>query len=356
MFYGSNETQELRTLYNFGGQDSATNRPNDSVNTDQQVPLPIREGNTESGNEEFSPQNSDVHTEPNSPGVFQGTGVAAQSSTGNTEAPRLDKKKNAKLSVMKEVLGMNKKSTKGMNAEEKAAVNLEQRWKNALAEEGRLNQLEQRVVAEEATTATLGNLPNFPPKFLCIKPLVYHSFSAVPEHRRFFVRMAFFDWVAVSILLAVNLGVTIGVTYAPEKDGVIIVKDMNKSLNDVLAIVYLVGIPLSFLLWYWRIFKACLTGFPTQHLLAFFGLIIALAQSIFAFVGPLSYGFSGIELARWISATRETGVVAPVAIVTALWGLQACFTCFLIVKQFVLYRKDLAARRAAKRHAVPIVG
>ncbi|CAJ1027519.1 putative SCAMP family [Leishmania utingensis] len=243
-----------------------------------------------------------------------------------------------------------------MTDEQKKAASLEQRWQNALLEEQRLNDLEQRVSRDEVAATELGQLPNFPRKFLCIHPLVYHSISVVPEHRQRFVKMAFWDWVAVCILLVANCVVAIGVTSAPIRSNVVVNHDINKVLNGVLAILYLIGIPLSFLLWYWRIYRGCSTGRPPQHILALCGLFIALVQAIFALVGTESYGVCGIRLAKWIQETRATGVVVPVAVIAVLWAVQAVFTCYMITKMFIFYRRDLAARRAARRHGINVVG
>ncbi|KAK7200383.1 SCAMP family [Novymonas esmeraldas] len=367
MFQGTSETQELRNLYNFGELGSAVNRrPNGSP---AQAPPPVSNGDNNNRQEnsdnyaaDYSPReepnNGDVPVSPAAFGNEGGGYTAAAAASGGAGAAAAvgNTDKHSKTGVLKEVLGTNKKSTKGMTDEQKNAVRLEERWKSALLEEQRLNALEQRVNQEEAVTAEVGQLPNFPRKFLCLRPLVYHSISEVPEHRRLFVTMVFWDWVALCILLVMNCGIAIGIVYAPVRSNVVVSKDVNKALNDVLAAIYLVGIPLSFLIWYWRVYRACSTGRPPQHVLALCGLLIALAQAIFALVGPINYGVCGIMLAMWIERTRETGVVAPVAIMAVLWAAQAVFLCFVIVKEFIYYRKDLAARRAARRHNPNVVG
>ncbi|AIN98937.1 hypothetical protein LPMP_250730 [Leishmania panamensis] len=359
MFQGFSETQELRALYNFGELGSATNRRNGAAPA-QTPPQASDVGNhdresAESDNGDYSPREAhDDHEAFPSPafGARVDIHVTNTATIGDAEVV----KKKAKASVLKEVFGVNKESTKGMTDEQKKAASLEQRWQNALLEEQRLNDLEQRVSRDEVAATELGQLPNFPRKFLCIHPLVYHSISVVPEHRQLFVKMAFWDWVAVCILLVANCVVAIGVTSAPIRSNVAVNHDVNKVLNGVLAILYLIGIPLSFLLWYWRIYRGCSTGRPPQHILALCGLFIALAQAIFALVGSESYGVCGIILAKWIQETRATGVVVPVAVIAVLWAVQAVFTCYMITKMFIFYRRDLAARRAARRHGINVVG
>ncbi|KAG5477463.1 hypothetical protein CUR178_05167 [Leishmania enriettii] len=361
MFQGSSETQELRALYYFGEMGSANNHRN-GVPSGQNPPQGSDDDNSEhesaDNNADYSPREGQSYDEvPATPGAFASGVDANVAVTANGgRAPNAPKKKGSKKGVLKVVLGSNKKSTKGMTEQEKRAARLEQRWQNALLEEQRLNDLEQRVSREEAATREIGEAPNFPRKFLCIHPLVYHSISAVPEHRQLFVKMAFWDWVAVCILLVANCGIAIGVSDAPIRSKVAAKRDINKVVNGALAVVHLFGIPLGFLIWYWRIYQGCSTGRPPQHVLALCGLLIALAQAIFALVGPLNYGVCGIILAKWIQETRAAGVVAPVAVLAALWAAQAVFTCFMFVKQFIFYRKDLAARRAARRHGMNVVG
>lgn len=361
--YGSSENQELHALYQFGQPDSTTTRRA----TDQEPTSAANEPGGDSAyhnnaeEESYSPMEGDMnHGMPASPAAFGG-GNDTYVPTGNNNvgsyggssfevaADKEHHKGGSKKSVLKKMLGTDKKNTKHMTDEEKKAYQLQERWKNANLEEQRLNELESRVNQEETWTAAVGQAPNFPPKFLCIKPLVYHKITAVAPERQLFVTMAFWDWVAVCIILVANCPITIACNYTHHRSDVIIIRNINIALNFVLSCVYLIGIPLAFLAWYWPIYESNYKLRPTQHVLALSGLLIALAQAIFAFVGPESYGFCGILSTRWIARTRAKGVVVPMAIVTALWGLQALFTCYMIFKEFRYYRHDLAVRRAQRR-------
>lgn len=358
---GSSENQELHALYQFGQPESADNR-----STTEREPTSTvgnRGGENNYDNAElvsYSPREEPSNAMPTSPAAFGG-GNDTYVPTGNGNAgsyaatsfdaagEKQHHKEGSKKNVIKLVLGKDKKNTKGMSDEEKKAAKLQERWKNAMLEEQRLNELDKRVSQEETATTDLGVAPNFPPKILCIRPLVYHKINAVSEDRRLFVTMAFWDWVAVCIILVANCPITIACNYTPSRHDVTIKRDINKGLNIVLACVYLVGIPLGFLIWYWPIYQSNYKRRPNLHVVALCGLIIALAQAIFAFVGPESYGFCGILSSKWIGRTRESGVVAPMAIVTALWGAQAIFTIYMICQVFIFYRRDLAARRAQRR-------
>lgn len=346
----------MRAAYNFGDPDT----PGDDGGAAASVSdINLNEGGspTESPQSNFSPREQPSAQGPQSPGVFASTVQdAAASQTGAAAPAHSGKTEGKKTHIVKEVLGMNKKSTKGMTDAEKEQVELAQRWKNALEEEKRLNDLEQHVVAGEQATARVVEQPNFPPKFLCLKPLVYHNIAALPASRQRMVTVAYYNWIAVCVLLVVNMGVSIGVGFAPFRADLVEPVEFNKGLNTVLAIVYLIGIPLSFIFWYWRVYTACSTGRPGEHIVALFGLIVAFAWALFAFAGPVSYGVSGIALAVHIGKTRARGVVAPVAVVLVMWLCEAGLVGYLIVMQFLYYRRDLNARRLARRRAAPVLG
>lgn len=363
--YGS-EVKGLRAEYQFGGESTANNSRNDTAaelgNATPPRDVTVAPGNTYSdddyNNNAYSPQEDGTPAAdpaPNTPGVFDNSNnqpYFANEGDNNSPAavytaPAANTKpdKSGKLGTVKDVLGIGKKSTKGKTPEEKKQINLEQRWKNALAEEQRLNALENQVRVGEVATQQTNKAPNLPPRFLCIRPLVHHDIgSDIPPERQRTVKIAFYNWVAVCVLLVCNLGICVGVSFAKNHG-----KQMNLALNTVLSCVYLVGIPLSFIIWYWRIYSANTDRSPAQHVVAMCGLIVALAQSLFAFIGPTNYGFCGIIYATYIGKHRDKGVVAPVAVMLCLWLAEAGLVCFLIFKEFRYWRKDLAERRREHR-------
>ncbi|RNE97765.1 secretory carrier membrane protein 3 [Trypanosoma conorhini] len=277
------------------------------------------------------------------------------STTATASGGRKEKHKdNSKIQIAKEVLGLNKKDTSGMSPEEKERVLLEERWKRAMAEENRLNVLEERVKSREQETAAADLLPNFPPKILCIKPLVHHDLQRVPEIRRKFVRLNFINWIVTCVLLLLNMIVAIAVVAAPYK------KDAKKifkpAQNSVLAIVYLLGAPLSFIVWYWQIYSACSTGRQTKHILSLCGLIIALAFVIFMVVGRSNYAACGVDLTLDISETKNKLLVVPVIIVLGCWVTEGVWLCYCIVRQWMYYRLDANAQEEVRRQMHNVIG
>ncbi|CAD2217119.1 hypothetical protein AGDE_05428 [Angomonas deanei] len=234
-----------------------------------------------------------------------------------------------------------------MSEEEKSQVDLERRWKNALAEEQRLNKLSEKVQMQAGESTEPPD--NFPPKFLCIRPFMYHSMDAVMPERRKFVTMCFWEWVAVSIALIYNMIAVIITIALPDREDAVIKRNVNKPAQIVLSIVFVIGIPISFFTWYWRIYRACCTRNPAQHFVALCSLILDLGWFVFVLIGPLSCGVCGIIYTIYVSERKVKGLVVLPIIVLVLSAGFIGFTLFKIVKEFIFYRKDLAFRRSLKR-------
>ncbi|ORC91800.1 secretory carrier membrane protein 3 [Trypanosoma theileri] len=376
MYRFESEVSELQKMYNFNSEADNETISSKTPHAPPEAPAYLEDVKLQSdGGEEVEtreeqktipntkltaqnlPQPSMFGKEDSRPSPSEGASVfspTAENGEGNKKGKREDRKENHKLRVAKEVLGLNKKSTKGMTPEEKERVLLEERWLKTIEEEKRLNALESQVRERETTMRQANLTPNFPPKFLCIKPFLHHEIALVPEPRRLYVRMNFINWIITCLLLVINTAITIGVILAPYREGT--TKRFNKAQSIVLSIVYLIGIPLSFIIWYWPVYRACSTGRHTKHLLSLCGLIVALAFSVFIFVGPSNYGASGIDFARGVSETKSKILVLPVIIVLSLWGLEAVFLCYCIVKQWIFYRLDVNAQQEVRRQMRNVIG
>ncbi|RNF10056.1 secretory carrier membrane protein 3 [Trypanosoma rangeli] len=272
----------------------------------------------------------------------------------STEHRKEKKEESTTVQIAKEVLGLNKTNTSGMSFEEKERVLLQERWRRAMAEENRLKALEERVIIHERETASAGLTPNFPPKFLCIKPIVHHDIERVPEARRNFVRLNYINWIATCVMLLLNTIVAIAVVSAPYKKGA--EKKFKLAQNIVLAVVYLIGAPLSFILWYWPVYSACSTGSTTKHLTSLCGLIVALAFTIFIVVGQTNYAACGVDFAIDISETKHKLFVVPVTIVLVLWIAEGVWLCYCIAKQWVYYRLDVNAQQEVRHQMHSVIG
>ncbi|EPY31152.1 hypothetical protein AGDE_09197, partial [Angomonas deanei] len=296
---GNTSGEEAMPTYNFGGM-STNNR---------EEPSSFYPGDIEVNNDSsFSPKENAGETGgaggfmPADFGQMEGGAVASTNNqTYDKSKSKKDKKKEegGKKQVVKDVLGIGKKSTKGMSEEEKSQVDLERRWKNALAEEQRLNKLSEKVQMQAGESTEPPD--NFPPKFLCIRPFMYHSMDAVMPERRKFVTMCFWEWVAVSIALIYNMIAVIITIALPDREDAVIKRNVNKPAQIVLSIVFVIGIPISFFTWYWRIYRACCTRNPAQHFVALCSLILDLGWFVFVLIGPLSCGVCGIIYTIYVS-------------------------------------------------------
>ncbi|KEG14202.1 secretory carrier membrane protein 3 [Trypanosoma grayi] len=369
MYKFGDEVDGLKDVYDFGGaghnDEAPPNRTDSPESPSRLEDIKVHsdegeEDQTADNQVDFGGRESILETAPH-PSVFGpdyqpnlGNGASSNFSSSDDAANKDKRKGDHKKFVAKEVLGLNKKSTSGMTPEEKKQALLEERWMKAMREERRLNELEAQVSYRIERTTEANLIPNFPPRFLCIKPIVHHDLAVVPEVRRGFVRLAYMNWFATCILLIVNMCVAIGVVFAPYREGA--EKKFKPAQNTALAIVYLIGIPLGFIMWYWQVYGACSTGRHTKHLLSLCGLIVAFAFSVFMFAGPIDCGACGIALASDISKTKPKGVVVPVVVVLVLWAAEAGFLCYCIVRQWKYYRLDVNAQQEARRHMQNIIG
>lgn len=371
MYRSGKETEELQNMYNFGSgnDDDVAQRQGPQV---QVFPTQLEEFDMRSDDDKNDFENakgvggvtSPVYSLPASPDFDRKMSLTVDTEgyplkeLKESEVPSQDRtekqKENSKLRIAKEILGLNNKNINGMSPSEKERVLLEERWKNAIAEENRLDSLEERVRSREQAVAAAGLLPNFPPKFLCIRPLVHHDITTVPELRKRFVKLNYMNWIVTSVLLAFNMFVVVGIMCAPYRQGAN--QSFNMAKNIALSILYLSGGPLSFIVWYWQVYVACSTGRHTRHLLSLSGLILALSFSIFMIIGKTNAGTCGINFAMSTAELKSRFLILPIIIVMVMWFAEACFLVYCIVKQWVYYRLDVKAQQEVKRQMGNVIG
>ncbi|EPY29909.1 secretory carrier membrane protein 3 [Strigomonas culicis] len=292
-----------------------------------------------------------------SPSAFGTTGFAEGSNTATASpaagsGPSKQQKEDSKSHAMKSIIGVDKKSKRGKTDEEKRQIDLEERWKNALAEEERLNKMEARVEQTAAAAAAAPTVAdNFPPRFLCIRPFMYHSFSAVLPERRKFIMIAFWTWFVSAILHFLNLAVIICVVSIKNRtDTNWIYLGFNKPLNVVLAVVYISFGFIEFATWYWRLYRSNATRHGSTHLVSLFFLLVTLGWNTFVLVGCLNSGLCGVQLALYVKRMKPAGLLPPVLIVLCLFAAVTILTLYVIIQDFIYYRKDLAYQRELRKH------
>jgi len=221
-----------------------------------------------------------------------------------------------------------------------ARQQFEDRWNRVLEAEreltieaAQLQRFEQRLLM-----MMRNDEPNFP-KCCCIDPIVFHDILAdITAERQSFVRGAYTNWYLTIVLLIYNVSLALAFLFVENAGGQTAHESMEAHLG--IAAVFLVfGVPLSFMLWYWPLYKACGTGASGQHIMAYIGLFIAFLFDVIVAVGPIGFGGCGMLFAFEIKNTKKNGEKAYIApLVNAiLFIIQACYFVYLFWKMKCVY-------------------
>lgn len=214
----------------------------------------------------------------------------------------------------------------------------EQRWAAVVEQERQLKTEAAQLDKYERQLLSLmrNDEPNFPRKCCCISPIVFHDIQAdITAERQSFVKSAYVNWWLTCTLLLFNFVCSLTFLILPDKG------DPNDAMpaHLVVSIIFaLFGIPLSFVLWYWPLYKACGTGSSSQHVMSYIGLTIAIMFNIFASVGAVGLGSCGMLFIFHARNEKEThgGYIAPL-VYTIILILQTVFFTFLLYRMKCVY-------------------
>lgn len=235
-----------------------------------------------------------------------------------------------------------------------SGMDVQQRWQRCIREEEALRQLAAEVERKErqANMAIRQMTPNFPPRFLCISPIVFHDIVAdVPASRQGFVKLAFGLWWATVATIVINFALCLVVLLLPSLDSES-AKGSDSSLlsrHVGLAAAYITGVPVSFLVWYWQLYKAVCLHSSVTYVAAFIGLFIGFAWAVFMAIGIVGLGGCGAALASFAISEKGTGAAVPVIVSCVLWGLEAIIFIVLAVRLKKYYNEDGASLEEAQR-------
>eukprot|EP00759_Apiculatamorpha_spiralis_P005066 PhF_6_TR13014/c0_g1_i2/m.20626/K19995/SCAMP; secretory carrier-associated membrane protein len=201
-----------------------------------------------------------------------------------------------------------------------------ERLENELNE--RTRRLEQRTT--DLKKAIERSQPNYPAKFCCISPMVYHNINEeVPTERRNFCQQCFSNFYFTIFMLLYNLIVSIAGVLSKAKDDGESSDDAKTSdqwQHFGVACVYVVGCFLAFVVWYFPTYKALSTGEKSSYYQAYLGLTVAFLFDIFMTLGLLGYGTCGFLYAFFLRDKKEGKASFYMAIVCAvLWAIQSAF-------------------------------
>jgi hypothetical protein len=229
---------------------------------------------------------------------------------------------------------------------------LQERWNRALQEEERLRKLAGEVEAKErSVSGAIRRLtPNFPRKVLCLSPVVHHDIEFdIPEDRRKFMKITYGQWWATVAMLSLNFIMCLIVLLLPNKNEDVDGNAKSTSQHVGLAAGYLLGIPMSFVVWYWQVYKACMLRKSATYVAAFVGLAIAFLFAAFMAIGLVGLGGTGILFAVHVSDAKGSGAAVPVIILCCCWIAQCCLFAYLMFRLRQYYKADGASLEEAKR-------
>lgn len=184
--------------------------------------------------------------------------------------------------------------------------------------------------------------PNWPGRFLCIGPMVYHSIpSEVPADRQKFVTSCYYNYFATIVFILYNLAVA-GVAMGATSEKIDGEKDTTPwGTHFGVGFVHLLGIPGAFIAWYFQIYKACSTGIKTKYNLAYVGVSIAFLYDVFMALGFVGYGGCGFIFSMSARSKKSSQTPYIMGLVcAALWALQGIFFIWVFVRLRRYQRQD----------------
>lgn len=185
-------------------------------------------------------------------------------------------------------------------------------------------------------------LPNWPPKFCCISPVVYHSIeSEVPTDRVSFVRACYAMYYITAVFLVFNT-VCAGVAMiSPQAKDLTSDQKQDWSPHFGVSFVHLLGIVFAFPVWYFPIYRALSTFDDSQYKMALVGGCVALFYDAFMALGFIGYGGCGWLFAMKLQTTKDSQSPFYMGLTSAIvWTAQAVFFLWVLYRVRRYRRQD----------------
>eukprot|EP00270_Netrium_digitus_P008970 TRINITY_DN2711_c0_g1_i1.p1 TRINITY_DN2711_c0_g1~~TRINITY_DN2711_c0_g1_i1.p1 ORF type:complete len:240 (+),score=68.02 TRINITY_DN2711_c0_g1_i1:249-968(+) len=205
-----------------------------------------------------------------------------------------------------------------------AIKELKRKEKELLLREEALKKKEEELRYREAALGI--DVKNWPPFF----PIIHHDIALdIPVHLQSMMYMAYYSWIGIMCCLAFNFIAVLASWLGSA------VSATTGFANTILAVIYCaLGIPLSYFLWYHRLYTAMRKDSALTFALFFIFYLGHCAFSIFASVAPPMI-FKGDSLTGVYSAlemfTNGAGGVG------ALYSIGAgCFIVESLISVYVL--------------------
>ena len=188
----------------------------------------------------------------------------------------------------------------------------------------------------EVRVALARTVPNFPPRFLCIDPLVYHSIpNEVPADRQRFVRGCYINYYITVALIILNI-FTAGAGFWAPTSGQATAQPWAQHFG--LSFLYLLGVPGAFVIWYYQLYMAC-SRCDGNYLLPLIGVGVGLLFDLYMAIGVVGYGGCGwlFVLAAQSDSAKTVPMYMAIAM-SLLWMFQGLGFLFVLFRLW-RYRK-----------------
>lgn len=231
-----------------------------------------------------------------------------------------------------------------------------------MAKERQLEVLRHELqIRNQRADASLASVtPNFPPRFLCIRPVVYHDIMAevAPERQRF-AKVTFGAYLAICILIPLNIIAALIGFATPNKPSA----DSGSTWGTHFGVsfLYLLGVPGAFMVWYYQVYSGITKGESGTYTQATLGVFLGFAFDVFMAIGI--FGFGGCGWLYIVAAQTDKSNVATTAvsvITSVAWSAHACVFLYIwpmlrrfsAIDQVRAFGMDVVPAGQAGRHEI----
>jgi len=167
--------------------------------------------------------------------------------------------------------------------------------------------------------------PNFPRHCMCIKPQVYHNIEAelsqTPDRKPYLKKMYANYYITCGLLVLQCIAALIGFC-SPDKED----KEASLGSHFGFSIVYLIGIPGAFVVWYWPLYVALTQRNVMRYRMCHVGIFFAGAYAAYMAVGVVGHGGSGIFFSMEVFDNKDSEFAGILALIVAgMWILEVPF-------------------------------
>ncbi|CAD2216543.1 secretory carrier-associated membrane protein 3 [Angomonas deanei] len=174
--------------------------------------------------------------------------------------------------------------------------------------------------ARKSMPSTAEPDPNFPPECCCVKPLIYHNIKEeIPSHMQRFMYILCGLYLSLLVLIVYNIVVSLlcFIFHAA-------------ALQFGLSFLYLLGLPGSFIVWYFNCYSALARASRVRQVFAIAGLFIGFLFDAWMAIGVTNFG--GCGWIMFISVMGFPPTMITVLIAAILWTLHGIAMFIMFVR------------------------